>query len=157
MQVTLLAVGRMKQGPQKQQIDSYITRCPWPVKIIEIEEKRPIRGPARLIREGDLFLKALDGGAGGAAAHVIALDERGKSMRSTEFADMIRRQQEAGAARLVFLIGGADGYDPRVRQRADVLLSLGDMTWPHMMARLMICEQLYRASCILAGHPYHKD
>jgi len=156
MQVTLLAVGRMKQGPEKQQIATYLKRCPWPVNIIEVEEKRPIRGPERMAREGDLILKALDG-IGGENAHIIALDERGKALRSTKFADMIRQRREAGAARLVFLIGGADGYDPRVRQRADFLLSLGEMTWPHMMARLMICEQLYRTSCILAGHPYHKD
>lgn len=156
MQVTLLAVGRMKQGPEKQQIATYLKRCPWPVKIIEVEEKRPIKGPERMAREGDLLLKALDG-IGGENGYVIALDERGKAMRSAKFADMIRQRRETGAARLVFLIGGADGYDPRIKQRADFLLSLGEMTWPHMMARLMICEQLYRASCILAGHPYHKD
>jgi len=152
MQVIILSVGRMKKGPEMQQGETYLKRCPWPVKIIEVEEKRPIKGLARLVREGDLILKALPD-----TAHVIALDERGKQMRSPKFAQMICRHQEAAIQNLVFLTGGADGYDPRVKDRADFLLSLGEMTWPHMMARVMLMEQLYRASCILSGHPYHRD
>lgn len=152
MHLTIIAVGRMKQGPEKQQTETYLKRCPWPVKITEVEEKRRITGPERRTREGDLILKALPDNA-----YVIALDERGKSMRSADFAKLIRSRQDMGTANLVFLIGGADGYDPRVKERADLLLSFGDMTWPHMMARMMLTEQLYRASCILSGHPYHKD
>ncbi|MBL4612254.1 MAG: 23S rRNA (pseudouridine(1915)-N(3))-methyltransferase RlmH [Emcibacter sp.] len=152
MQLTIISVGRMKKGPESQQIETYLKRCPWPIKIIEVEEKRPIKGPERMAREGDLILKAIMGNA-----YVIALDERGKSLRSSVFADLIRDRQDQGTAHLVFLIGGADGYDPSVKKRANLLLSLGDMTWPHMMARVMLCEQLYRASCILSGHPYHKD
>lgn len=156
MQVTIISVGRLKNGPEKQQIDTYIKRCPWSVKIIEIEEKRPIKGAERMTREGELILKALAQN-GGDNAHVIALDERGKSMRSTKFAHMIQSHQDHGAAHMVFLIGGADGYAPEIKRRANSLLSLSDMTWPHMMARVMLTEQLYRASCILSGHPYHKD
>ena len=152
MHLTIIAVGRMKQGPESQQIETYLKRCPWPVKIIEVEEKRPIKGPERMSREGDLIMKVIPDNS-----HVIALDERGKSMRSTDFANMVRDQQDMGVANLVFLIGGADGYAASVKQRADRLLSLGTMTWPHMMARVMLTEQLYRASCILSGHPYHKD
>ncbi|VAV94665.1 23S rRNA (pseudouridine(1915)-N(3))-methyltransferase [hydrothermal vent metagenome] len=152
MQITVLSVGRLKKGPEKQQIDTYLKRCPWPVSVIEVEERRPIRGPERMAREADLILKALpDGG------HVIALDERGRTMTSEDFAHMIRDRRDQGLSHLTFLIGGADGYDPKVKARADMLLSLGAMTWPHMMARALLCEQLYRASCILSGHPYHKD
>lgn len=152
MHLTIISVGRMKSGPESQQIDSYLKRCPWPVKIIEVEEKRPIKGAERMAREGDLILKAVPDNA-----YVIALDERGKALRSVKFADLIRDRQDGGTANLTFLIGGADGYDPRVKERADFLLSLGDMTWPHMMVRVMLTEQIYRASCILSGHPYHKD
>ncbi|PCI48890.1 MAG: 23S rRNA (pseudouridine(1915)-N(3))-methyltransferase RlmH [Alphaproteobacteria bacterium] len=152
MHLAIIAVGRMKPGPEKQQTETYLRRCPWPVKIIEVEERRRITGPERLSREGDLILKQLADNA-----YVIALDERGKSLRSTDFAKVIRDHQDRGTANLTFLIGGADGYAPQVRKRADLLLSLGSMTWPHMMARVMLMEQLYRASCILSGHPYHKD
>jgi len=156
MQVTIISVGRLKAGPEKQQIDTYLKRCPWPVKIIEVEEKRPLKGPERRLREGDLLLKAISQYRAD-QAHVIALDERGKSLRSDGFADMIRHHQDNGIANLIFLIGGAEGYDPKIKKKADYLLRLSDMTWPHMMARVMLTEQLYRASCIMAGHPYHKD
>lgn len=152
MPLTIIAVGRIKQGPESQQIETYLKRCPWPVKIIEVEEKRPIKGAERMSREGALILKAIPDNA-----YVIALDERGKSLRSTDFAKLIRDRLDSGVANLTFLIGGADGYAASVKDRADYLLSLGNMTWPHMMVRVMLTEQLYRASCILSGHPYHKD
>jgi len=85
------------------------------------------------------------------------MDERGKTMRSTAFAQKIRDFEEQGVSNLVFLIGGADGFSPEVREKANLKLSLGDMTWPHMFARMMLVEQIYRASTILSGHPYHKD
>ncbi|MCF8474683.1 MAG: 23S rRNA (pseudouridine(1915)-N(3))-methyltransferase RlmH [Emcibacter sp.] len=156
MQVIILAVGRMKSGPEQQQVETYLARCPWPVNIIEVEERRPLKGDVRLVKEGDLILKALMN-IGRDNAYVIALDERGKTMRSTKFSQMIRTQQDNGIAKIIFLIGGADGYDARVKNEANFLMSFSDMTWPHMMVRAMLCEQLYRASCILTGHPYHKD
>ena len=91
MHLTIIAVGRIKKGPESQQIETYLKRCPWPVKIIEVEEKRPIKGAERMSREGDLILKAIPDNS-----HVIALDERGKSMRSTDFADLIRDRQDSG-------------------------------------------------------------
>ncbi|MCF6215347.1 MAG: 23S rRNA (pseudouridine(1915)-N(3))-methyltransferase RlmH [Emcibacter sp.] len=157
MQITIISVGRMKNGPEKQQIETYFKRCPWAVTIIEVEEKRPFKGAERMAREGELILKALPLKSGPKNAHIIALDERGKSLRSTGFAHLIQERQDIGVSNLIFLIGGADGYDQKVRARANTLLRLSDMTWPHMMVRLMLSEQLYRASCILSGHPYHKD
>ncbi|NOZ42534.1 MAG: 23S rRNA (pseudouridine(1915)-N(3))-methyltransferase RlmH [Alphaproteobacteria bacterium] len=154
--INIIAVGRMKTGPESQQMAAYLKRCPWPVTVVEVEEKRPIRGSERKLREGDLILKALSNIDSG-AAYVIILDERGKSVGSRRFADLIRNHRDNGIANLVFIIGGAGGCDPRVSKRADFLLSLSDMTWPHMLARVMLMEQLYRASCILSGHPYHKD
>jgi len=155
MQITLICVGRMKKGPELEILQTYLKRCPWSVKIVEVEEKRPLKGNERMAREGALLLKAIS--SQGSNAYVIALDERGQALRSTEFATKIKGLQEQGLSELVFLIGGADGYDPEVKKRADLLFSLGALTWPHMMARAMLAEQIYRASSILSGHPYHKD
>lgn len=152
MNILIIAVGRMKKSAESEILDTYLKRCPWNVKIIEVEERRPIKGAERMAREGDLLLNAIPDGS-----TVIALDERGKEMRSTAFAEKIRIFQDHGTSNLVFLIGGADGYDPKVKAKADLKISFGQMTWPHMMVRAMLGEQLYRASTILQGHPYHKD
>jgi 23S rRNA (pseudouridine1915-N3)-methyltransferase len=152
MNITIIAVGRMKKSPENDLISTYIKRCPWNIKITEVEEKRPLKGLERMDREGDLLLGAIPDGS-----TVIALDERGKEMRSTAFAKKIENWQDQGASNLVFLIGGADGFADKVKQHANGLISLGEMTWPHMMVRAMLSEQLYRASTILQGHPYHKD
>lgn len=152
MNIEIIAVGRMKKSPEAEILNTYLKRCPWSVKITEVEERRPIKGTERLAREGDLILNAIPNGA-----TVIALDERGKEMRSAAFAEKIRNYQDQGISNLVFLIGGADGYDPKVKERALLKVSFGQLTWPHMMVRAMLGEQLYRASTILQGHPYHKD
>ena len=152
MQIRIIAVGRLKKGPELDLIETFIKRTPWPVSVTEVEEKRPIKGAERMAREADLLLAAIPDDA-----YVIALDERGKDMRSTQFAEILERLQDDGRQCVVFVIGGAEGYGPGVKDRADRLLSFGKMTWPHMMVRLMLAEQIYRASTILAGHPYHKD
>jgi 23S rRNA (pseudouridine1915-N3)-methyltransferase len=90
-------------------------------------------------------------------AVVIALDERGTALTSAAFAQKITKWRDSGASGLAFLIGGADGHPDSLRQRADFLLSLGPMTWPHLLVRGMLLEQLYRAQQILAGHPYHRE
>lgn len=152
MNILIIAVGRMKKSPESEILETYLKRCPWNVKIIEVEERRPIKGAERMAREGDLLLGAIPDGA-----TVVALDERGVELRSTVFAEKISNFQDQGVSNLVFLIGGADGYDGKVKQRANLKISFGQMTWPHMMVRAMLSEQLYRASTILQGHPYHKD
>ena len=90
-------------------------------------------------------------------AVAVALDERGKEMSSPDFAAMLARWRDDGRSDAVFLIGGADGHGADVRSRATLVLSFGNMVWPHMLARVMLTEQLYRASTILAGTPYHRD
>ncbi len=152
MNIEIIAVGRLKKGPEQDLIETYLKRCPWSVNITEVEEKRPLKGANRMAREADLLLAAIPAGA-----HVIALDERGTEMRSRAFAKKINNWQDQGLSVLVFLIGGADGYDAKIKERANGFISFGQMTWPHMMVRAMLCEQLYRASTILQGHPYHKD
>ncbi|HEY8352967.1 MAG TPA: 23S rRNA (pseudouridine(1915)-N(3))-methyltransferase RlmH [Sphingomonadales bacterium] len=150
MDLSIIAVGRLKSGPEAALVAEYLKRLPWNVAIHEVEERRPITGPERQSREADLILAAIP-----AQAEVIALDERGKSMASADFAAFLGVRRDAGR-HLAFVIGGADGLHQRVRDRASRLLSFGPMTWPHAFARVMLVEQLYRAHAILAGHPYHK-
>lgn len=150
MDLTIIAVGRLKSGPEASLIGEYRKRLPWNVTIQEVEERRPITGPERQAREADLILAAIPAGA-----ELVALDERGKSMPSAAFAAFVGDCRDQGRP-LAFVIGGADGLHQRVRDRAARLLSFGPMTWPHAFARVMLVEQLYRAHTILTGHPYHK-
>lgn len=150
MELTIIAVGRLKSGPEAALIAEYRKRLPWPLSIQEVEERRPITGPERQAREADLILGALPDGA-----EIVALDERGRPMASTKFAEFVGDCRDQ-ARPLAFVIGGADGLHQRVRDRAGRLLSFGPMTWPHAFARVMLVEQLYRAQAILTGHPYHK-
>jgi 23S rRNA (pseudouridine1915-N3)-methyltransferase len=85
------------------------------------------------------------------------MDERGKSLPSLKFADKIRDLQNQGRSHIQFIIGGADGLGDDIRKRADLLLSFGAQTWPHMLARVMLLEQIYRCQQILSGHPYHRE
>jgi 23S rRNA (pseudouridine1915-N3)-methyltransferase len=156
MRFRILAVGRMKAGPEKALFDLYAQRLNPPIQMDEVEEKRPLPSPALKAREAELLLAALESGKTARRA-VIVLDEKGKSLSSRDFATWLQRFEDDGASELAFLIGGADGHGAAVLERADLKLSLGAMTWPHMMVRAMLAEQLYRARQILAGHPYHRD
>jgi 23S rRNA (pseudouridine1915-N3)-methyltransferase len=156
MRIRILAVGRMKAGLEKALYDVYAQRLTPPIQMDEVEEKRPLPSPALKAREAELLLAALEGGKAIRRA-VVALDERGKSLSSRDFATRLQRFETDGIAELAFLIGGADGHGQAVLDRADLKLSLGAMTWPHMMVRAMLAEQIYRARQILAGHPYHRD
>jgi 23S rRNA (pseudouridine1915-N3)-methyltransferase len=122
-----------------------------PRTIVEVEERRKLVAPERRVREGELLLARLP-----SRATVVALDERGKGLASVDFAAQFVKWQEAGAD-LAFLIGGADGHADAVRERADAMLSFGPMTWPHLLVRPLLLEQIYRAQQILAGHPYHRE
>lgn len=148
----LIAVGRLRRGPEKALYDHYAGRLGRPITVREVEEKRPLSGPELKKREGALLLGALPAGC-----RVIALDERGKTLSSVAFSDLVAAWRDEGVPAAAFVIGGADGLSDEVRARADVLLSLGKMTWPHMLVRGLIAEQLYRAQQIAAGHPYHRD
>jgi 23S rRNA (pseudouridine1915-N3)-methyltransferase len=151
MRLLIAAVGRLKPSPLKDLERLYAERIAWPLAIKEVEERRPLSPPELKEREGALLLAAVPRGA-----TTVALDERGTSLSSAAFAERLRAWRDGGIADLAFLIGGADGLAEMVRQRADLILSLGPMTWPHLLARGMLLEQLYRAQQILAGHPYHR-
>lgn len=152
MRITLLAVGRMKAGAAQDLFDLYAGRLRWPIAVKEVEARRALPPEALKQQEGALLLAALPRGA-----RAIALDEAGRQMASRDFAALLGRWQDDGLQDVVFLIGGADGLSQEARQAADVILSLGCMTWPHMLVRGLLAEQLFRAESILAGHPYHRD
>jgi 23S rRNA (pseudouridine1915-N3)-methyltransferase len=147
----IIAVGRAKSGPHEALARHYAERLTFPVTLREIEEKRPLPPAELREREAALLLAAVPAGA-----TVVALDERGTGLGSAAFAERIARWRERGSADLAFLIGGAEGLSETVRKRAELVLSLGPMTWPHLLVRGMLLEQLYRAQQILAGHPYHR-
>lgn len=151
MRLTLAAVGRARPGPERALFEHYCHRLNWPLVLREVEEKRPLAVPDRIAREGELLLAAVPAGT-----VVVALDERGRDMGSEDFARRLGDWRDSGRADIAFVIGGADGHAETVRSRADLLLCFGRMTWPHMLVRGMLAEQLFRAQCILSGHPYHR-
>ena len=122
------------------------------VPIVEIEVRQRLPVAVLKAREAGLILAALPPGA-----HLVALDERGASWSSRELAERLAAWRDQGVTNLSFAIGGADGLGAAVLDRADTTLSFGSMTWPHLLVRGMLLEQLYRAQQILAGHPYHRD
>ncbi|MGF1594199.1 MAG: 23S rRNA (pseudouridine(1915)-N(3))-methyltransferase RlmH [Kiloniellaceae bacterium] len=152
MRITLVAVGRLKAGAARALYEHYAARLRWRLAAKEVEERRSLPPEALKEQEAGLLLAALPRGA-----RVVALDEAGREMSSREFAELLGRWQDEGVQDLAFLIGGADGLADRAREAADLTLSLGPMTWPHMLVRGLLAEQLFRAESILAGHPYHRD
>lgn len=122
------------------------------VAIVELEEKRKLPPAALKAREAELILAALPAGA-----RLVALDEHGAVWSSRELADRFAQWRDQGVGTLAFAIGGAEGLGAAVIERAEAVLSLGAMTWPHLLVRSLLLEQLYRAQQILAGHPYHRD
>lgn len=152
MRLTLIAVGRSKKGPEQELFASYQKRLRPSLELIEVEEKRRLSDAELMAREAELILAKVPEGA-----YVLALDERGKTMKSRDFAKFLTSEQDGGCRDMAFVIGGANGLAPEVRDRANKLMSFGVQTWPHMLVRGMLAEQLYRAQSIQAGHPYHRD
>ncbi len=150
MRVSILAVGRARDGPEHALYESYVARLPWTVRLVEVDCRGRLPSAELKRREAELLLKATP-----PSALVVALDEKGRAMDSAAFAGRLGRWRDQ-AAELAFIIGGADGLHDSVRTRADLLLSLGPMTWPHMLVRVLLAEQLWRAHSILSGHPYHR-
>ena len=154
MKVNLCVVGRLRAGPEKALIDDYLARFDKTGRalgltlgqVLEVEDRKG----GGMSAEADLLRKAQRAGA------LWVMDERGTVMSSPQFADAIAGQRDAGTGDLTLMIGGADGLDPDLRASADRALSFGAMVWPHMLARVMLAEQLYRAASILAGSPYHR-
>ena len=139
MLLHIVARGRIGRGPEADLVDRYLKRLAWPVRITELPDRGgrvpPIEGQARL----------------------VLLDETGDMLASRALADRLERWRDDGVREARFMIGAADGFDDAARAEADLLLSFGRATWPHLMARAMLAEQLWRATSILANHPYHRE
>jgi len=155
MRVHLLAVGRLRGGPERALVDDYLSRFEKTGRglgltlggVAEVEDRKS-GGPEG---EAHLLRKAMPEGA-----ELWVLDERGRQMTSPDFADAMAQARDSGRRDLALMIGGADGLDPALRSEATRTISFGSMVWPHMLARVMLCEQLYRAATILSGGPYHR-
>lgn len=151
MRITLAVIGRLKPSPEAELIARYQKQLSWKLDIKEYEAKKGLSGEALKTAEAELLLAAT------ADCHQrIALDERGKNLGSQALAKQLEQWQSRGCSHLGVVIGGADGLDVSVRKQSSLILSFGQLTWPHMLARAMLCEQLYRAESILRGHPYHR-
>lgn len=155
MRVHLCAVGRLRAGPERALVDDYLQRFDrtgrplglGPATEHEIDDRKG----GGMAAEAALLARAIPAGAA-----VCVLDERGAALTSPEFAALLARWRDGGRQDAALVIGGADGLDPALRDRADQAISLGRMVWPHLLVRVMLAEQLYRAATILAGSPYHR-
>jgi len=135
----IVARGKIGRSPEADLVERYLKRVNWPTRVTELPDKGG-RAPAL---DNDAVL--------------VALDEKGEQMGSLAFAEQLGRWRDDGRREVRFLIGAANGLEPEDRERADLLLAFGQATWPHMLARAMLAEQLWRAISILAGHPYHRE
>ena len=149
----------MKQGPERELVARYLDRSVGTGRplgltgfgVSELAESRAGSAAARKAEEA----KAIAGQLGGGVT--VALDERGKALGSDAFAQLLGRWRDAGKPAASFVIGGADGRDPDFVAGAELTLSFSPLTWPHQLVRIMLAEQLYRATTILSGHPYHRE
>lgn len=151
MRITIIAVGKQRRGTEKDLFDHYAKLINWEIAVREVEETRPFPPREQKLREAELLRKALPHGA-----TLVALDGRGEQPTSLEFADLLARWRDDGVRDLVFMIGGADGLDDSLLDQARHTLSLGRLTWPHLLVRGLLAEQIYRGQQILAKHPYHR-
>ncbi len=159
MKLTIAAVGRLKAGPEKLLADDYLKRAEGmgrkagisAIRVQDFSESQASSAAARMAEEARILASAVP-----PRSFSIVLDERGKAMASEAFAGLMQRQLDHGTSDMTFVIGGPDGHAPETRERADLLLSFGPMTWPHRLVRVMLFEQIYRAVTIMTGHPYHR-
>ncbi len=159
MKVTVIAVGRLKSGPERELLDRYLDRAGRAGRqlglsfdIRELAESGARSGADRKHEEAAAILGAVPPGA-----PLVALDERGRALDSRAVAERIAGGRDAGVRDLAIAIGGADGLGADVLSAADLRLAFGAMTWPHQIVRILLAEQLYRTVTILSGHPYHRD
>jgi 23S rRNA (pseudouridine1915-N3)-methyltransferase len=138
MLLHVIARGKIGRSPEAELVERYAKRINWPLRLTELPE-RGGRLPEPLVPQ-----------------RTVLLDERGRQLGSEEFAEILRDWRDNGIREARFMLGAADGHAPREREAADLLLAFGKATWPHLLARAMLLEQLFRATSLLAGHPYHR-
>ena len=159
MRLVVAAVGRLKQGPERDLSERYRKRAADAgraiglrgIEIVEIRESKARETEKRMIEESIALASIIP-----EDAVAVVLDERGESLGSIEFTKRLRHWRDNGRPAIAFVIGGADGMAASLRERADLLLAFGLATWPHQLVRIMLLEQIYRAATLLAGHPYHR-
>jgi 23S rRNA (pseudouridine1915-N3)-methyltransferase len=159
MRILIAAVGRLKQGPERELAERYRKRAAdlgrkiglSAVDIIEIKESRADSAERRMLEESIAIANVIPD-----RAVTVILDERGAAMNSAAFAALLQDWRRADRGAVVFVLGGADGLSPSLREQADRAIAFGAFTWPHQLVRIMLLEQLYRATTILSGHPYHR-
>lgn len=147
MHITIVAVGKLKSSPLLSLIHDYMSQLPWKVVFQELDSKEETKSTF-----AEKFLALVPKNS-----FVVALDEKGTSLSSIEFCHQIEKWQTQGESHLCFLIGAANGLPKEAKEKAQLTLSFGRATWPHMMVRLLLVEQIYRAHQILKGHPYHRE
>ncbi len=157
MKISIISIGKFpKNDPNFDLFLKYKKRLPtglnWKLELKELIVKGNLQGEVLKLKEGELLLENVPQGA-----KIIALDEKGKSLSSPEFANTIQNFANNGNGNLAFIIGGADGLSDDLKKRADLTLSFGRMTFPHMMVRSFLSEQIYRAYTIINNHPYHRE
>ncbi|WP_319798039.1 23S rRNA (pseudouridine(1915)-N(3))-methyltransferase RlmH [Nitrobacter sp.] len=159
MRLAVIAIGRLKQGPERELSDRYRGRFDdigrrlgfRGLDVHEIPESRARDSEQRIREEAASILALIP-----QEALLVALDERGKNIDSAAFAAHLGRWRDESVANTVFVVGGADGLSPELRRRVKLSVAFGAATWPHQIVRVMLLEQIYRAATILAGHPYHR-
>ena len=159
MRIVVVAVGRLKQGSERELAERYRKRAAdagrsagiTGVDIIEIKESRAADPSRRMLEESIAIANVLP-----ERAVVVLLDQRGESMSSSSFAGRLSGWRAEKRSSVAFVIGGHDGLAPALREKADIALAFGSATWPHQLLRIMLLEQIYRAVTILMGHPYHR-
>ena len=159
MRVVVIAIGRLKQGPERELSERYRERFDdigrklgfRGLDIREIPESRARDAITRMAEEAAAISAAIP-----EKSVLVALDERGDNIDSAAFARLLGHWRDASVAHTIFVIGGADGLSPDLRRKAKLGIAFGSATWPHQMVRVMLLEQIYRAATILAGHPYHR-
>jgi 23S rRNA (pseudouridine1915-N3)-methyltransferase len=159
MRVVVIAIGRLKQGPERELVERYRGRFDdigrklgfRGLEIHEISESRARDAATRIAEEAAAISALLP-----EKYVLVTLDERGDNVDSASFAGHLGRWRDQSAANTIFVIGGADGLSPELQRKAKLRIAFGSATWPHQMVRVMLLEQIYRAATILAGHPYHR-
>lgn len=139
MRLHIIARGKIGRSPEAELVDRYLKRISWPTKLTELPDRGGTIPPAER------------------NSRTVLLDEKGEQLGSLEFAQMLDKWRDDGVGEVRFCLGAADGFDDKERKEADRLIAFGRATWPHLMARAMLAEQLYRATSILANHPYHRE
>ncbi|MBU6140967.1 MAG: 23S rRNA (pseudouridine(1915)-N(3))-methyltransferase RlmH [Proteobacteria bacterium] len=154
MRISILAIGKFENSPQQTLFKDYAKRLKWKIELREFELRNAKNFTASQVKEGEgrLILQALK-----PSTKLIALDERGKEFSSQAFAKLFSNCALSGESDLTFVIGGSNGLDPEIIRRSALQLSLGKMTLPHLLARVVLIEQIYRAETIISGHPYHRE